>query len=111
MVTTNWREHRVAIKILELNREYEVLTDDQPVLSIASPVDSFFECDCCSNLSKSMQVLRHKNKRSKTIQICNTCCELWRAIQEIQSLQLRVCDDCGSGFASTGRCPECFPMG
>lgn len=82
MERKDWRENKVVKRIYELRKEYEFrhMYAGTIYWSDASPIKTMAECDCCGTLSSSMESVYHKTDKYKSIGICPTCSDLWRAV-------------------------------
>jgi hypothetical protein len=80
---TDWRENRVVKRIYELRENYEfrhLFAGTTYWGDDTNPMKHMSECSCCGTLSRTLESLYHKTDNNKSIGICPTCSDLWRAV-------------------------------
>lgn len=88
MFCKNWKENRVVKQIYKLREEYEFRHLYAGMGGFrATPIEHFFECDCCGNLTNNVENLYHKTKELEVIGICSVCSDLWRVVPIVDAKQ------------------------
>jgi hypothetical protein len=75
MKNDNFKENKVIKRIYDLRKDYEFRH-----LFSGTYLGHNVKCDCCEDLTGSVENLYYKKEQNKIISICANCSNLWREL-------------------------------